>query len=154
MCKLTGMVFNTIQHSSPFSFTHWLLHWLMVQHASKNYYYYYNRFTTHCPGLPGWVGTRRINHSGFWWSRHDGVAVALAEPYASYLHFVPEDNHASTSSVRFLWARWPWHPTNSVKALKAIKHASKNSHHYTCIVQPLVLIRQLTMCVRQNYQSY
>ena len=31
--------------------------------------------------------TRRINHSGFCWSRHDGVAVASAEPYASYLHF-------------------------------------------------------------------
>ena len=64
--------------------------------------YYYNHFTTPCQGLPGWVGTRRINHSGFCWSRHDGVAMASAEPYASYLHFAPEDDHASTSSVRFL----------------------------------------------------
>ena len=85
------------------------------------YYYYYNRFTTLCPGLPRWVGTRRANHSGFCWSRHDGVAATSAEPYASYLHFTPEDNHASTSSVRFLQAGCPsWHPTNSsVKALKA-----------------------------------
>ena len=46
--------------------------------------------------------------------------MASAEPYASYLHFAPEDNHASTSSVRFLRAGCPsWHPTNSVKALKA-----------------------------------
>ena len=72
---------------------------------------------TLCPGLPRWVGTRRINHSGFCWSRDDGVAVASAEPYASYLHFAPEDNHASTSSVRFLRAGCPsWHPTNNVKA--------------------------------------
>ena len=33
------------------------------------------------------------------------MAVASAEPYASYLHFAPEDNHASTSSVRFLRGR-------------------------------------------------
>ena len=26
----------------------------------------------------------------------DGVAVASAEPYASYLHFTAEDNHAGT----------------------------------------------------------
>ena len=70
-------------------------------------------------GTTRWVDTRRINHSGFCWSRHDWVAVASTEPYASYLHFIPEDNHASTSSVRFLWAGCPsWHPTNSVKALK------------------------------------
>ena len=90
-----------------------------VSQPSQNnyYYYYYNRFTTLCPGLPGWVGTRRINHSGFCWSRHDGVAVASAEPYASYLHFAPEDNYASTSSVRFLRAGCPsWHPTNSIKS--------------------------------------
>ena len=81
---------------------------------------YYNRFMILCPGLPRWVGTRRINHSGFCWSRHDGVTVASAEPNASYLHFAPEDNQASTSSVRFLWAVCPsWCPTNSVKALKA-----------------------------------
>ena len=61
----------------------------------------YNRFTTLCLGLPGWVGTRRIHHSGFCWSRHDWLAVASAEPYASYLHFAPEDNQASTSIVRF-----------------------------------------------------
>jgi len=90
--------------------------------CSDIYYYYYNRFTPLCPGLSRWVSTRRINHSGFCWSRHDGVVVASAEPYASYLHFAPGDNHASTSSVRFLRAGCPsWHPTNSVRALKAIQ---------------------------------
>ena len=80
---------------------------------SDNYYYYYNCYTTRCPGLPKWVGTRRINCSGFCWSRDDGMAVASAEPYASYLHFSPEDNHASTSSVRFVRAGCPsWHPVS------------------------------------------
>ena len=55
-------------------------------------------------------------HSGFCWSRHDGVAVASAEPYASYLYFAPEDNHASTLSVRFLWAGClSGHPTKVSK---------------------------------------
>ena len=44
---------------------------------------HYNRFMPLCPGLPGWVSTRRINHSGFCWSRDDGVALASAKPYAS-----------------------------------------------------------------------
>ena len=73
--------------------------------------YYYNCFMTLCPGLPRWVGTRRINHCGFCWSRHDGVAVASAEPHASYLHFAPEDNHTSTS-VRFFMGRMPFLTTN------------------------------------------
>ena len=93
---------------------------LMTAKAGKNYYYYYNHFTTLCSGLPRWVGTRRINHSEFCWSRDDAVAVASAETYASYLHFIPEDNCASTSSLRFLRTGCPsWQPTNSVKALKA-----------------------------------
>ena len=46
--------------------------------SSRNHY---NRFMTLYPGLPRWVGTRRINHSGFCWSIHDVVAVASAEPY-------------------------------------------------------------------------
>ena len=76
-------------------------------------------FMTLCLGLLRWVGTRRINHSEFWWSRDDGVAVASAEAYARYLHFASEDNHASTSSVTFLRAGCPsWHRTNSPKALK------------------------------------
>jgi len=88
--------------------------------SCSNYYYYYNHFITLCLGLPGWVSTSRINHSGFCWSRDDGVAVASAEQYASYLHFAPEDNHASISSLRFLPARCSsWHPTNSIKELKA-----------------------------------
>ena len=74
------------------------------------------------PGLPRWVGTRTINHSGFCWSKHDEVAVASAEQHASYLHFALEDNHTNTISVRFLRAGCPsWHPTNSVKTLKAQK---------------------------------
>ena len=71
-------------------------------------------------------GTRRINHSGFCWSRHDGVAVASAEPYASYLHFAPEDNHSSTSSVRFLWAGCPsWHPPTVSKHWRPDSHRKK-----------------------------
>ena len=34
-----------------------------------------------------------------WWGGN--MAVVSAEPYASYLHFAPEDNHASVSSLDF-----------------------------------------------------
>ena len=33
--------------------------------VGNHYYYYYNHFATLCPGLPRWVSTRRIKHSGF-----------------------------------------------------------------------------------------
>ena len=95
----------------------------------KGNYYYYIRFVTLCLGLPRWVSAGRINHSGFSWSRHDGVAVASAEQYASYLHFAPGDNHTSISSVRFLPAGCPsCRPTNSVKALKAVKKLRRNGY--------------------------
>ena len=83
-------------------------------------HYYYKHFATLCPGLPRWVGMRRINHSGFCWSRHNGVAVVSAEPYASYLHFTEKITMPTTSLVRFLRAGCPsCRPTNSVNALKA-----------------------------------
>ena len=94
---------------------------ILPLYSSYLHIYYYNHFTTLCKWpLPRWVDTTKLNHSGFFWSRHDRVAVASAEPYASYLHFAPEHNHASTSSVRFLRAGCLfWHPANSIKALKA-----------------------------------
>ena len=99
----------------------WLSTWpsTIIQLITKSNWNY-DHLMTICPGLPRWVGTRRINHSGFCWSRHDGVAVASVEPYASYLHFASEDNHTSTSSVKIFTGWMPfWQPTNSVKALKA-----------------------------------
>ena len=117
-----SLAFADLSRSSSFCFCSTSLSCLSIQNCSSSWrfcnaiiiitftssknYYYYNHFMTLCLGLPRWVNTRRINHSGFWWSKHDGVA--LAEPYASYLHFAP-------------CARCPsWHPTNSIKALKAI----------------------------------
>ena len=41
------------------------------------------------PGLPGWAGTRKVNQSGFYWSKRQWVAVASAGPYAS-LHLAPD----------------------------------------------------------------
>jgi len=41
------------------------------------------------------------------------------------------DNHASTSPLSFLQARCPsYRPTNSVNALKALKHLEKNTKNY------------------------
>jgi len=48
------------------------------------------------------------------------VAVASAGPYANHLQMLQTDNHASTSSL-FLQTGCPsCHPTNIVKALKAL----------------------------------
>jgi len=42
-----------------------------------------------CPGLPGWAGTRKVNQSGFYWSKRQWVAVESAGQYAS-LHLTPD----------------------------------------------------------------
>ena len=80
----------------------------------------HSRLTAFFPGLPGYAGTRRISHSGFsetemmWWQWHqpDHMQVICTS--------LQMDNHASTSSLKFLRAGCPsCRPTNSVKALKA-----------------------------------
>jgi len=48
----------------------------------------HTRLTALCPGLPGWAGTRKVNQTGFYWSKRQWVAVASAGPYAS-LHLAP-----------------------------------------------------------------
>ena len=61
------------------------------------------------------------NQSGFYWSERHWVAVESAGPYAS-LHLAPDRYHASTPPLIFLQAGCPsCCPTNSVKALKALK---------------------------------
>jgi len=120
-------VYNDNNNNNTFGFKYWHQHQRTTSGKWDAYSNYYNNsFTTICPGLPGWIATRRINHSGFCWSRDDEVAVASPEPYASYLHFAAEDNYSNISSVRFLWAGCSsWNPTNSVKALKA-RHGYKS----------------------------
>ena len=104
---------------------------------------------TLCPGLPRWVSSSRINHSGFCWSRHDEVAVASAEPYASYLHFAPEDNHANTSSVRFL--RADTQPTTSKHWRHFERYCNKTAYrlfwlemdwniHFYCSENPFLVV--------------
>ena len=64
------------------------------------------------PGLPGWAGTRKVNQSGFYWSKRQWVAVASCSRQIT----TPAPHHSV-----FLQARYPsCCPTNSVKALKAV----------------------------------
>ena len=47
------------------------------------------RLTALFPGLPRWASTRKVNQSGFYWSKRQWVAMASAGPYAS-LHLAPD----------------------------------------------------------------
>jgi len=83
----------------------------------------HNRLTALCPGLPGWVGTRKIkpicillkqetvNSSGISW------AICKSAPHSRQIT-TPAPHHSV-----FLQARCPsCRPTNSVNALIAIHH--------------------------------
>jgi len=82
-----------------------------------------------CPGPPRWAGTRKVKPGRLkpiriYWSKRQWVAVASAGLYAS-LHLIP-DNHTNIPPLSFLQAGCSsCRPTNSVKALKAMKH-----YHY------------------------
>ena len=72
----------------------------------------HTRLTALFPGLPRWAGTRKVNQSGFYWSKRQWVAVASAGPYAS-LHLAPDP------ITQIFTGRMPFMPPNqSVKALK------------------------------------
>ena len=49
----------------------------------------HTRLTALFPGLPRWASTRKINQSGFYWSKRQWVVVASAGPHASP-HLAPD----------------------------------------------------------------
>jgi len=78
----------------------------------------------------------------------DGVALALAGPYANHLHLAT-DSHVSTSSLNCLQAGCPsCHPTNSVKALKA----TVATYAFPVIVKPRKMHKYTFINTRQQQQ--
>ena len=76
----------------------------------------HTRLTALFPWLPGYASTRKVNLSGFYWSKRQWVAVG----HVQVCTLLQTDNHASTPPLGFLQAGCPsCRPTNSVKALKA-----------------------------------
>jgi len=64
-------------------------HWMADTTNKHTHTHTHTRLTALCPGLPGWASTRKVNQSGFYWSKRQWVAVASAGPYAS-LHLTPD----------------------------------------------------------------
>ena len=70
----------------------------------------HSRLTALFPGLSGWASTKKVNQSGFHWSKRQWVAVASAGPQVcTSLH---TDNHASTPPLSFFTGRMPFLPPN------------------------------------------
>ena len=74
----TAMTTDPIEHTCSLEWLNRLIH----THT-------HTRLTALFPGLPRWAGTRKVNQSGFYWSKRQRVAVASAGPYAS-LHLAPD----------------------------------------------------------------
>ena len=74
----------------------------------------------HQKGKPFWILLKQET-MGWQWHQLDHMQINCAT--------LQTDNHANTPSLNFLWAGCSsWHPTNSVKPLKA-KHLNYN-HYY------------------------
>jgi len=77
-----------------------------------------------CPGLPRWAGTSKLKPKPIWISWSKGQWVAWDHLCHMQICISRQaDNHASTPPLSFLQPGCPsCRPTNSVKALKALKH--------------------------------
>ena len=72
----------------------------------------HTRLTALCPGLPRWGATRKVNQSGFYWSKRQWVAVASAGLYAS-LHLASDKQpHQHPTTLMFFTGRMPFLPPN------------------------------------------
>ena len=85
------------------------------------YTHTHTRSTALCPGLPERASTRKVNQSGFYWSKRQWVAViSPGLIYASLAHRSRQKTMPATHHSVFYGAGCPsCRPTNSVKALKA-----------------------------------
>jgi len=72
--------------------------WQAVTQDSTEYAH--THLTALFPGLPGWAGTRKVNQSGFYWSKRQWVAVASAGPM-QVCTSLQTGNHASTPPLSF-----------------------------------------------------
>ena len=86
---------NVLYHHVNFGGADFACYWGGPEHTHTH-----TRLTALFPGLPSWASTRKVNQSGFYWSKRQWVAVASAGPYAS-LHLAPNRHHASTPPLGF-----------------------------------------------------
>jgi len=81
----------------------------------------HTRLTAPCPGLPVWACTRKVKLNLDFTEARDSEWQWHQLGHMQVCTSLQTDNHASTPPLSFLQARCPsCHPTNSVKALKAI----------------------------------
>jgi len=81
----------------------------------------HTRLTAPCPGLPGWACTRKVKPNLDFTEARDSEWQWHQLGHIQVCTSLQTDNHASTPPLSFLQAGCPsCHPTNSVKALKAI----------------------------------
>jgi len=69
------------------------------------------RLTALFPGLPGWAGTRKVNQSGFYWSKRQWVAVASAGLYTS-LQLAPDRKPRQHPTTQIFTGQMPFLPPN------------------------------------------
>ena len=71
----------------------------------------HTRLMALCPWLPRWDSTKKVNQSGFYWSKRQWVTVASAGSL-QVCTSLQTDNHASTPPLSFFTGRMPFLPPN------------------------------------------
>jgi len=86
--KNPSLIWSAISHNNHNGIWDFLVHPVYddnnaTVYTTHTHTHTHIRLMALCPGLPGSAGTRKVNQSGFYWSKRQWVAVASARPYAS-----------------------------------------------------------------------
>ena len=101
-------------------------------------YYYYIRLVAFFLGQPGQAGTRKVNHSGFYWSKRwwgdIGISWTICKSFAPLSRQITTPvPHHSVFTGRM--------QTNSIKALKAVMLTARNKQtKLECGPMPNVMV--------------
>jgi len=90
------------------------------------YYYYYSRLTGFFPGQPGYAGTRKVNHSGFYWSTRwwggSGISWTICKSFA------PCSRQITTPVSHHCFYRPDALPAAQPTASKTLQNQQKSQH--------------------------
>jgi len=135
-------IVNTNAAVFPVPLCDWAIMFAGLQHTA--YIHTHIRLTAFFPGQPGWAGTRKVNHSGFYWSKRwwgsSSISWTICKSFAPHSRQII---YASTPSLNFFTGRMlflmPNQQCQSTEGIYSIQH----THAYMKTLKLQTSIRQL-----------
>jgi len=109
------------------------MRFLLLVHYYHYHYHYRIRLTAFFPGQPGKVGTRKINHSGFYWSKRwrggSGISWTMRKSFAPRSRQIttPVSHHSFSLASNTISSTQPVdHGSHSLNRVESARDAGEN----------------------------